>query len=86
MRFFQIFGFYFCFQITMCIVQLVCAANRIQVSALYDISLMISGAYMAALIYGSVKFGYMLVIMVSKASDSTAPGAAGVKGGKGNTR
>ncbi|GMI42288.1 hypothetical protein TeGR_g3331 [Tetraparma gracilis] len=82
MRFFQIFGFYFVFQMTMVVVQLICAANRIHVTALYDISLVVSGMYMLALLVGSVKFGIMLVAMITggnplQMSKAKADGARG---------
>jgi hypothetical protein len=80
-KFFQIFGFYFWFQTTMIVVQVVAAANKIQVTALYDISLMISGIYIMALLYGSLKFGIMLVRMITSATDSADGSNADGEGG-----
>jgi len=74
LRFFQIFGFYFLFQFTMIVTQSTAAAMGIDVTALYDISLVVSGIYITMLLIGAVKFGYTLVKLLrgsSKGKDAT---------------
>ena len=60
-RFFQIFGFYTIFQFTMIVVTATAESMNIEMHALYNISLLVSGIYMIGLLYGSIKFGMTLI-------------------------
>ncbi|GMH81166.1 hypothetical protein TrST_g11759 [Triparma strigata] len=80
-RFFQIFGFYFVFQFTMIIVQSAAAAIGVDVSSLYDISLIISAIYISLLVIGSVKFGMTLLRLLKgpKTGTGNMPPSADAK-------
>jgi len=60
-RFFQIFGFYTVFSLTMIIVVNTASAMNIDVHALYNIQLLVSGMYLVGLLYGCIMFGMTLI-------------------------
>jgi hypothetical protein len=70
-RFFQIFGFYTVFQFTMIVVTNTATALNVEVHALYNIQILVSGCYMIGLLYGCITFGVTLLhLMHFKSQDA----------------